>query len=272
MCLTLSHRYVEMLEQQQGQLVTGLQETYRRLIEANLWPGAPLSESEGHPLTHDILARLNIISQKADTDDMFEEDCEKLQQRLLSQGAPYMARRGSVSSESEHGHPQTHKRSRSMIDSPIVSPSKPSFRKSFDFDRTRTASPVNRSPAPLQTHSRSVIKPSPLHNESPLQDNMPSIDDDVLYSTFDWQNFGPVLGNQHFDSPFAFQQQPSFTGGLSSSDNWSGFESHPVQFDSSLLGNFAQQNNSFNMQSDWQNTEPPAAMDVDFSKFVQVAT
>ena len=230
-----------MLEQQQSQLVAGLQETYRRLMDGNLWPGAALSESEGHPLTHDILARLNIVSSKADADDMFEEDCEKLQQRLVSQGAPYMARRGSISSESDHSQTQSHKRSRSCLDTPIASPVKPTFRKSFDFDRTRTASPASpwRSPVMPQTQSRNTIKPSPLHNESPIQEAIPPIDDDVLYSSWDWQNFGPN-STQQFDSQFSFQQ-PGFSAVPPSFDSWQGFESHPVQFDTSLMNTIGNQ-------------------------------
>ncbi|GAB7346156.1 hypothetical protein MBLNU457_4901t1 [Dothideomycetes sp. NU457] len=274
--------YVEMLEQQQGQLVAGLQETYRRLMDANLWPGAPLSETEGHPLTHDILARLNIVSNKTDADDMFEEDCEALQQRLVNQGAPYMTRRGSNDSESDHSQTHGHKRSRSGLDTPIASPRKPSFRKSFDsYDRTRTSSPVSHSPVMPRAHSRSVIKPSPLHNESPVQETMPSIDDDVLYSSWDWQNFGST-SNQQFDSQFSFQQ-PGFSTVPSSFDSWQGFESHPVQFDTSLLNNSnqthaymntnANTNNQVTFQ-DWQQQpiDGQQPMDVDFSKFVQVAT
>jgi len=248
-------------------------------MDGNIWPGAPLSESEGHPLTHDILARLNIVSNKADADDMFEEDCETMQQRLVSQGAPYMARRGSISSESDHSQTHGHKRSRSILDTPIASPRKPSFRKSFDFDRTRTSSPVSRSPVMPRAHSRNVIKPSPLQNESPVQETMPTIDDDVLYSSWDWQNFGPT-SNQQFDSQFSFQQ-PGFPTVPSSFDSWQGFESHPVQFDTSLMNNSGNQaqlymntNNTSNHATfqDWQANDGQQPMDVDFSKFVQVAT
>mgnify|MGYP001186182659 CR=1 FL=1 len=75
-----------MLEQQQAQLVAGLQETYRRLVDANVWPGKPLSEASGQPLTHDILARLDLLEPKNDGSgehEHFEEDCQKLQQRLI---------------------------------------------------------------------------------------------------------------------------------------------------------------------------------------------
>lgn len=100
--------YVEMLEQQQGQLVAGLRELYTRLRNSQGWPGAPLREAQGgHPLTHDILERLDLLHPNSDSNNNyegFEEDCSRMQQRLLDRGAPYTHRRGSISSESEHGH------------------------------------------------------------------------------------------------------------------------------------------------------------------------
>jgi hypothetical protein len=53
--------YAEMLERQHNQLVSGLQEMYQRLRKASLWEGEPLDESSGRPLTHDILAALNLL-------------------------------------------------------------------------------------------------------------------------------------------------------------------------------------------------------------------
>jgi hypothetical protein len=53
--------YAEMLEKQHNQLVRGLQEMYQRLRRASFWEGEPLDESSGLPLTHDILAALNLL-------------------------------------------------------------------------------------------------------------------------------------------------------------------------------------------------------------------
>jgi hypothetical protein len=59
-----SNRYVELLEQQQTQLVAGLHVLYTRLQGGHGWPGAPLCESKGgHPLTHSILERLDLLRQ-----------------------------------------------------------------------------------------------------------------------------------------------------------------------------------------------------------------
>lgn len=97
-----------MLEQQQTQLVSGLRELYSRLQKGQGWPGAPLRETQsGSPLTHDILERLDLLHSSNDVSsnyEGFEEDCSRMQQKLLEGGAPYTHRRGSVSSDSEHGH------------------------------------------------------------------------------------------------------------------------------------------------------------------------
>lgn len=61
--------YAEMLEKQHSQLVGGLQEIYRRLQKVDLWEGEPLDESSGRPLTHDILAALNLVDPQADGSD-----------------------------------------------------------------------------------------------------------------------------------------------------------------------------------------------------------
>lgn len=77
-------RYVEMLEQQQQWLVTGLQELYRRTRDGEGWPGEPLkTEANGHPLTHDLLTRLGALDQSKG--ERFEEDTEALQRDLWRQ-------------------------------------------------------------------------------------------------------------------------------------------------------------------------------------------
>lgn len=99
--------YAEMLEQQQTQLVSGLQEMYHRLQKASAWHGTHLDESSGHPLTHDILAALNLLESKHDGSgemEAFEENCEKLHSRLSSEGMGFPRRRGSSSSDSGHSH------------------------------------------------------------------------------------------------------------------------------------------------------------------------
>ncbi|KAF2144734.1 uncharacterized protein K452DRAFT_285054 [Aplosporella prunicola CBS 121167] len=107
--------YVEMLEQQQGQLVAGIRELYRRLNTGEGWPGSPLAEHPGgHPLTHDILQRLGLLQQNS---EQFEEDPTRLEKRLREEedgetGEPaYKHRRSSFGSNSDHEHissPSSH--------------------------------------------------------------------------------------------------------------------------------------------------------------------
>lgn len=95
-----------MLEQQQSQLVNGLQELYRRLETSQGWPGASLQDSgNGHPLTHDILARLGVLSADGpEENESFEEDLDLVQQKLLDGGSGLTQRQDSGDSDSDHGH------------------------------------------------------------------------------------------------------------------------------------------------------------------------
>ncbi|MCJ1393420.1 hypothetical protein MMC18_006294 [Xylographa bjoerkii] len=93
--------YVEMLEHQQTQLVSGLQELYRRVIDGQPWEGHLLNDSyNGRPLTHDILESLGVLQLEPQCkSDNFEEDTEKMQKKLVQEGANMMQRRPSVESE-----------------------------------------------------------------------------------------------------------------------------------------------------------------------------
>lgn len=256
-----------MLEQQQSQLVAGLQDIYRRLVAGQVWPGAPLSETNGNPLTHDILARLDLLETKQDGSgelEPFEEDCQKLQQKLLSEGASFVARRGSFSSDSDHSHIHARTSSRSSVHgTPVTAPSQPLFDENFSF-QTESPSPAVQSPAPKTVQMRSSIRPSPLHNEAANSNDyvMPS-----------WSEHG-LHGINAMQSQFILNAPIT-------QDHWqSALDNYPFALDSSMddfndqimLGNqqyptSMQPSSLYNLQ-DWTN-EP---MDVDFSKFVQVST
>jgi hypothetical protein len=92
-----------MLENQQAQLVTGLQELYKRTQNGQGWIGSPLQEtSHGAPLTHDILERLGALKQDGHgTSEIFEEDLTLMQQRLIANGAGFTQRETSSDSDSE---------------------------------------------------------------------------------------------------------------------------------------------------------------------------
>jgi hypothetical protein len=94
-----------MLEQQQHQLVNGLQELYKLASSGQGWEGPPLADSEsGRPLTHDILSRLGVLhpeSQSASFDDL-----ESMRRRLMPDEADSGSRKESE--ESEGGTSPSH--------------------------------------------------------------------------------------------------------------------------------------------------------------------
>ena len=112
-----------MLEQQQFQLVNGLQELYKRLINHQGWKGSLLDVSaNGYPLTHDILERLDALRIDGHLDcDRFEENTEVLQRKLRAGGAVPMQRQLSTGSDSAQDH----------ISLPDASSPKPLFNESF---------------------------------------------------------------------------------------------------------------------------------------------
>lgn len=92
-----------MLEQQQIWLVNGLQELYRRAQEGEGWSGEPLkAESNGHPLTHDLLTRLGALDHGKG--EIFEDNVEQMQQRLWQQNAGLMQRQESSDGSSDIAH------------------------------------------------------------------------------------------------------------------------------------------------------------------------
>jgi hypothetical protein len=65
--------YVEMLERQQTQLVTGLQDLYRKLTRNEPWGGEILPEYGGRPRAQDILAGLGLVQRPKHADSQVEE-------------------------------------------------------------------------------------------------------------------------------------------------------------------------------------------------------
>jgi hypothetical protein len=263
-----------MLEQQQGQLVSGLQEMYRRLSAAKAWEGPALSEANGHPLTHDILAALNLLESKQDGSgevESFEEDCQKLQSKLLAEGAGYAHRRGSISSDSDHsshGHSQsTHRAS--------PPETKPTFRDSFHLG-SAASSPLSRSPVPQQ---KQPSFPSP--QQLPMQQPSPLANDPQFYRA-EWalpdmsnpeqvmrSKFAMQIPNLHeqvnsFDDSFGdqpFAPPPTF---FDAGNNFGGLPvtSYPQQLSSGFGGPMPGLQQDFGLGFD----------PMEFEKYIQVAT
>jgi hypothetical protein len=235
------NRYVEMLEQQQTQLVAGLRELYTRLQRGESWPGQPLREaSGGHPLTHDILERLDLLHSSNDNGsnyEGFEEDCNRMQQKLLERGAPFTRRRGSVSSDSEHG--QTSSNS-SYGGTPVT--------RSFAFDTPfvrNNAPPTPPMNSPFPRQSQMV---TPVKQESPMVSstfmNTGALDPSALSRTA-WMNDAIMM-----DEPVDFSK-PMY-----------GYDS--FGYDQTMMLDTIAINPNDPMMPDWNSTS-----DLDFSNFIQ---
>ncbi|KAF1977057.1 hypothetical protein BU23DRAFT_453331 [Bimuria novae-zelandiae CBS 107.79] len=231
--------YVEMLEQQQSQLVAGLRELYTRLQQGQGWPGAPLREVQGgHPLTHDILERLDLLHTSTDSGSNyggFEEDCNRMQQKLLERGAPYTRRRGSLSSDSEHDHIS----STSSYGGTPTTKTRP-FPDPFARHNAPPTPPMN-SPFPRQSQ---IV--SPVKQETPILSNgfmnAGGLDPSTL-SRSTWQTDTMIM-----DEPLDFGKPMYF-------DTYGNFDQSAMMLDPIVVNDPA--------MPDWNTPN-----DLDFSSFI----
>ena len=159
-----------MLENQQAQLVTGLQELYRRTQNGQGWRGPPLKDTtHGIPLTHDILEHLGALQQEGHTTgESFEEDLSALQHRLIANGASMMQREPS------------HDGSSDSAPSPAYEPlqQKPHFTNPFPVHQF-PPTPPNRSPFPQNARAvpqQKMHSYPPVTSHSNLAWNTPATD------------------------------------------------------------------------------------------------
>ena len=256
-----------MLEQQQAQLVAGLQELYRRSLLGQPWSGPALSEATGQPLTHDILSKLGVLEKMNDGSDQFEtfeEDLERLQRRLVGNGAGYVRRRESFSSDSDHS---VHGLPMSSSKGTPPTTKAPVFE---NFTLTPSPSPLAQSPTPRHRQSYPPAQQSPLHRNPPISNNDPKLFDPewsmaafsepeaLLRSRYamqtpqlqDLDNMSDVIGNQRWNEPqLQYSPNPSFM-------------SYPQQPGSFFSG--IQTMSEFNNGLD--------NMDVDFQNFISVGS
>lgn len=143
-----------MLENQQAQLVSGLQELYRRLQSGQGWTGSPLKEtSTGSPLTHDILERLGSLKQEGQTsNEPFEENLEAMQQKLIANGATFVSRDNSFDATSEFDHSSVFDHNNHKAAPSFINP----FQASH-FPPT----PPHHSPHQRMSHTASPLKQFP---------------------------------------------------------------------------------------------------------------
>ncbi|KAF3004838.1 hypothetical protein E8E13_004474 [Curvularia kusanoi] len=233
--------YVEMLEQQQAQLVAGLRELYTRLQTGQGWPGQPLREMQGgHPLTHDILERLDLLhgtSENGTNYEGFEEDCSRMQHKLLERGAPLSRRRGSTSSDSEHAHTPSPS---SYSGTPTTN--KFPFSDPFARNNAPPTPPMN-SPFPRQSQMA-----TPLKQESPMVSNTfmqtGALDPSSLSRA--WMNDSIMM-----------EDPMDFTKPLSGFENFN-------NFDQVMMVDPLYMDPNDPMMPDWNNTT-----DLDFNTFIQ---
>lgn len=230
-----------MLEQQQTQLVAGLRELYSRLQKGETWPGQALHESSGgHPLTHDILERLDLLQPSSDNSsnyEGFEDDCNRMQQKLLERGAPFTRRRGSVSSDSDHGHASSNS---SYGGTPTT--------RSFPFDAPfarHNAPPTPPMNSPFPRQSQIVL---PIKQESPMASsqflNTGALDPSALSRT-PW-----LTDSMMMDEPVDFSKP------MYQFDNFS--------FDQNMIMDTIAINPNDPMMPDWNSNT-----DLDFASFIQ---
>jgi hypothetical protein len=238
---TNPRRYVEMLEQQQTQLVAGLRDLYSRLQRGESWPGQPLREaSSGHPLTHDILERLHLLnspSENGSNYEGFDDDCNRMQRKLLEKGAPYTRRRASISSDSEHDHASSNS-------SYNGTPTTMSFAIDSPFAR-HNAPPTPPMNSPFPRQSQMV---SPIKQETPMASSTfmnPGAMDPSAISRSTWLNDSMMM-----DEPVDFSK-PMY-----------GFDNFGA-YDQNMMVDTIAINPNDPMMPDWSTGE------LDFSNFIQ---
>ncbi|KAF2018314.1 C6 transcription factor-like protein [Aaosphaeria arxii CBS 175.79] len=232
--------YVEMLEQQQSQLVAGLRELYSRLQTGQGWPGAPLRDAQsGHPLTHDILERLDLLHPTSDSNsnyEGFEEDCSRMQRKLLERGAPYTRRRGSISSNSDHDH---------------TSSSASSF----------SGTPTTRMLAYNDPFTRHMTPPTPpMQSPFPKQSQItPSVKQEQITPAAFMNNgaLDPSALNRQTWEPMMMDEPIDFGKPMYPFDSYNSFDSNGMVLDPCVIPGAP-------MMSEWN--EPS---DLDFSSFIQ---
>ena len=170
-----------MLEQQQLQLVNGLQELYERLVNNQGWKGEPLENSNsGHPLTHDILERLGALKLDSQINyEMFEDNVDAMRKRLIADGALPMQRPSSA--ESEYDQSQ----------SSFADPTSPIFSEPLQTFQQFPPTPPSQSPQ-FQSSQNLRVFPTPVKMET-------NMDSDVLqFQQNPWIQ-PPLVCGEHVD-------------------------------------------------------------------------
>ncbi|CAG8274708.1 unnamed protein product [Penicillium salamii] len=186
--------YVEMLEQQQSWLVHGLQELYRRNIEGEGWPGELLKlESNGNPLTHDLLMRLGALD--GSKGERFEENPESLQQEMWHSNSGMQRQE---SSDGGSDSPQSPARSRFSDAFSHMPPTPPTYSPRQIKQEQMPSTPQFAPPLSMQ----GVVNPLALQDPQQWNgqfnpfDEMDLLPGDYTNMPFDDQQLSPMFNRQ----------------------------------------------------------------------------
>lgn len=222
----ISVSYVEMLENQQAQLVAGLQELYRRVQTGEGWTGAPLKESnKGAPLTHEILERLGALKHDNHySDEIFEENLDVLQHKLLANGSGFMQRGMSFDTSSEAGH--------SPVFEPVTHHKASHFTNPWAVSHLPPTPPTN-SPRPSLVKTSSPLKSqiatpvSQLSEQSPIFTEPSELNDGMDFSmSYQPSDFDIQQDMQAYYDPIHVAINPSLT----MKNGWLPHEDYSQQF------------------------------------------
>ncbi|MCJ1308654.1 hypothetical protein MMC25_002307 [Agyrium rufum] len=196
-----------MLEQQQSQLVNGLQELYSLVVAGQTWPGPLLDEStNGRPLTHDILSNLGVLhNDSSNSSEIFEEDLELLQARLERDGV-------STSSPKHHSSDSDEE---TYSNCRLEPPTKRTFQQSTRPSATRQSlsNPSVHSPqaqsgkwqskfgaaSSTSRNNQQSTRPHSIHTYPPFGANQGSIDPSSINPMAMW-----------LDSPLSYDETLDF--------------------------------------------------------------
>lgn len=120
--------YVRAMEAQQHKLEAAVHTMYYRLLAANAWPGPRLTERDGNPLIHDVLAVLGLLESVDDQKKRLEREQPELEDPqhgspsgdgsiIESPEEQYQGRRNSAPTQSQGAY---HPRNQSNQSLPLV--------------------------------------------------------------------------------------------------------------------------------------------------------
>jgi len=144
-----------MLERQQGQLVSCIQQLYQRLQTAGLWEQSHPERSDGIPLTHDILAALGLLEAKDDGSLEFETFNDAVESSQSGDDATPLVFDGNVIVNDRHDSIADQSRSPSLPSEDTTTRSHTSIDlESRSNTSIRTLSPLDTNFHPLTDRSK----------------------------------------------------------------------------------------------------------------------